>query len=270
MANSILDTIVSSVRSQLPIRMREMPISSLEDRPLFSRKPLSFASALRKTDLTIIAEIKRASPSAGVIRDDFDAAQIAASYSHSGADAISVVTESEYFQGSVDYLEDVRACTRLPLLRKDFIVDPYQICEARAYGADAVLLIVCVLSAQQLIELQDAASELHLSTLIEVHQEDELDRIDLERTQILGVNNRDLATFEVDVLRAGRILANIPDRVVRVAESGMRTGEDLAVARRRGIDAVLIGEAFMRAPDPGARLEGLRSSAQSVLDGFSS
>ena len=213
----------------------------------------------------MIAEIKKASPSKGLIREDFDPETIARQYTLGGAAALSVLTEPLHFQGHPDYLQTARAASPLPVLRKDFIVDPYQVLEARAWGADAVLLIAAVLDRTALNDLHDAASELGLACLVEVYDAAELDRIDFDRVRILGVNNRDLRTFTVDIGHSIRLFEQVPDTVVRVSESGLRTGADLARLQRRGIDAVLIGETFMRASDPGRKLRALLEEAGQAL-----
>jgi indole-3-glycerol phosphate synthase len=261
MAATILDTIVDSVRTRLPERMRERPAHTLRDSELFSQPVRSLQSALRQDRLAVIAEIKAASPSAGWIRENPDVSDIALSYRQAGAAAVSVVTEPDHFQGRLEWLELARRTAEVPVLRKDFIIDPYQILEAKAFGADAVLLIAAILDASLLAELHEAAAELGMDALVEIHDGRELDRVDLDRIRILGVNNRNLRTFNVDIRHAGRVLAGVPERLVRVAESGLKTANDLATVRRQGIDAVLIGEAFMRAPNPGLALKHLVEGA---------
>ena len=262
---TILEQIARTVRERLEERKRRVPVSLLEERSHYQSPTLPLAPALRTGELAIIAEIKKASPSRGIIRREFNVPELARQYKWHGAQAISVLTEPDYFQGSLEHLEAARRTVDLPLLRKDFILDPYQIIEARAYGADAVLLIAALLDPVQLHELHAMATELGLSCLVEVHSEAELDRLDLDKIEILGVNNRDLHTFEVDVNRAVRVLRHVPERIVRVAESGLRTADELVHLRRHGIDAVLIGEAFMRAPHPGEALERLRREVQQRL-----
>ena len=264
MADSILDQIVASVRERLSGTRNKIRESDLKDHPLFHRETLSLADAIRRDRLAIIAEVKKASPSQGVIRDDFDPEELSATYAEAGAEAISVLTEPNFFQGHLDHLETARKTVGIPLLRKDFIIDPYQIIEAKAHGADAVLLIATLLSRQQLDELWSAANECGMESLVELYEERELDRIDMDRVRILGVNNRDLQTFEIDTDRASRILSRAPDHIVRVAESGFKTSEDLHRASQAGIDAVLIGETFMRAENPGECLSGLRNNAYSI------
>jgi indole-3-glycerol phosphate synthase len=258
---TILDQIVADTQALIAGRKRDMPLRLLEARPAFTRPTLPFGPALRQDELAFIAEIKKASPSKGVIRPDFDPPGFARQYRDGGAAALSILTEPLHFQGSLDDLEQVRGAVDLPLLRKDFIVDPYQLVEARAYGADAVLLIAAVLDRHRLSDLHQAAGALGLACLVEVYDLAELDRIDFERVDVLGVNNRDLRTFEVDIDHSLRVFERVPGTVVRVAESGLRSARELAYLRAHGVDAVLIGETFMRAPSPGEKLAELRRGA---------
>ncbi|QDX81436.1 indole-3-glycerol-phosphate synthase [Denitratisoma sp. DHT3] len=205
----------------------------------------------------VIAEIKKASPSKGVIRADFRPAEIAASYQRGGAACLSVLTDSQFFQGAPDYLRQARAACALPVLRKDFLVDPYQVYEARAMGADAILLIVAALSLAQMREMEAIASDLGMAVLVESHDGDELDRALQLKTPLIGINNRNLRTFEVSLEATLAQLARIPgDRIV-VTESGILTPEDVALMRRHAVHAFLVGEAFMRAPEPGEELARL-------------
>lgn len=263
---SILDDIVADTRALVERRKRETPLSELEQRPLFEREPLSLYEPLCENELSFIAEVKKASPSAGVIRTDFNPARLAQQYAQNGAAAISVLTEPKHFQGAVEHLPWIRAhVPSLPLLRKDFIVDEYQLVEARAHGADAVLLIATALDAQQLFDLHQSADALGLDCLVEVYALEELDKIDFDQVRILGVNNRDLKTFEVDLNQSIRVFRRAPDHVVRVSESGLQAAEELATMRRYGIDAVLIGTTLVKADDPGAKLRALRESTAAQL-----
>jgi len=266
---TILDRIVADTLAALPRRKSLQSVHALEQRPAFTAPTLSLVQALRSPGATsgpaIIAEVKQASPSAGVIRREFNPVDIAREYKRAGARAISVLTEPLHFRGSLEDLSAVRLAADLPLLRKDFVVDEYQLVEARAFGADAVLLIASLLDKQQLADLHEAAEALGLTPLVEVHSEHELDRLDLDAVRVVGVNNRDLTTFEVDVDRAARVHALLPASVVKVAESGLRTALDLANVSRAGIDAVLIGEAFLRSPEPGIALRRLRDEAAALL-----
>jgi indole-3-glycerol phosphate synthase len=262
---TILDRIVADTRTLVARRKREMPASALECLGYFNSPVLPLERALRGGDVSFIAEIKQASPSKGRLRDDFDVCEIARQYKMAGAAAISVLTEPSYFQGALAHLAAVRSTVDLPLLRKDFVIDPYQLVEARAYGADAVLLIATVLDAVQLRDLHEAATGLGLSCLVEVYDLAELDRIDFDQVCILGVNNRDLHTFSVDLARSTQVFAEVPDSVVRVSESGLRSAIEIADLWRDGVDAVLIGETFMRCDEPGAALKNLREGVRSIV-----
>lgn len=258
--DTILGRIVEDTLEVVAQRKQDRPLSGLESEPGFSRSPVSLRKALSTKDLSIIAEVKKASPSKGVIREDFDPAGIAGSYRDGGASALSVLTEPLHFQGHPDFLRSVRAEVDLPLLRKDFILDPYQVVEARAWGADAILLIVACLEREQLAELQAAAVELDLDVLVELYDPRELDRVDLDVTPIIGVNSRDLRTFEVDLPGAIETLSLLPEGTIRVAESGLHAVGDFKLVHEAGIEAALVGESFMRAPDPGAALRTILES----------
>jgi indole-3-glycerol phosphate synthase len=209
----------------------------------------SFASAIQRgpDQLALITEIKKASPSAGVIVESFDPLEIAKNYARAGADAISVLTDEEFFQGHLSFLSPIRAAVAPPLLRKDFILDEIQIAESAAAGADAILLIVAALAQEQLIRLLEAAETYQLDALVEVHTLSELERALETSAQIIGINNRNLATFEVDLSVTEKLSEEVPQGIVLVSESGIRTAEDLARIKACGVDAVLIGEALMRA-----------------------
>jgi indole-3-glycerol phosphate synthase len=208
----------------------------------------SFMSALKRADKkhAVVAEIKKASPSAGVIAKLFDPIAIAKNYERSGADAISVLTDAQFFQGQLDYLAQVRGTVALPLLRKDFILDEVQIAESGAAGADAILLIVAALEQKQLVDLSKAAEKYQLDALIEVHTIAEIDRALDAGAKIIGINNRDLATLDVDLSITEKLSKQVPDDVVLVSESGIKSAEDVARMKRCGIDAILVGEALMR------------------------
>lgn len=262
---TILDRIVDDTRALVAKRKQAVPVRILEERIEAAGVTRSLEAALRQNHLAVLAEIKKASPSKGVIREDFDVADLARQYEDHGADAISVLTEPLHFQGSLDNLALARQAVDLPLLRKDFIIDPYQLLEARAYGADAVLLIAAVLGRDDLYDLHQVAHELGLACLVEVYAHHELDKLDFDQVKILGVNNRDLRTFEVDINHSLRVFEEVPADVVRVSESGLRTADDLAHLQRHGVDAVLIGETFMRAAEPGEKLSTLRRDVQTLL-----
>ena len=207
----------------------------------------------------VIAEIKKASPSKGVIREDFHPAEIARSYSEGGAACLSVLTDRDFFQGADAYLQEARAACNLPVLRKDFTIDPYQVVEARALGADAVLLIVAALEDGQMAELYAAACEFGLDVLVEVHNRAELDRaLDLPLSMV-GINNRNLHTFDTSLDTTIDLLPHIPEDCLVVTESGIHTTDDVSQMRSAHVHAFLVGEAFMRAEEPGAKLQALFS-----------
>ena len=254
----ILDDIVAAKRTELAVQKQQVPLSQLQDMALFRATPLPFLRTLREwPGRAIIAEVKKASPSKGVIRADFEPLSLARIYAASGAAAISVLTERQFFQGSLDFLPLIRQHVALPLLRKDFLFDPYQVYEARAFGASAVLLIVAILSDGQLTELSSLAHALGLDCLIEVHDEAELRRALACGVRLLGINNRDLRTFHTTIETSERLLRLVPPEVTVVSESGLSRGEQLSRLEAQGARAFLIGETFMAAPDPGVPLRAL-------------
>jgi indole-3-glycerol phosphate synthase len=206
-----------------------------------------FRSALERDNLAVIAEVKKASPSAGIIAHSFNPIEIAEDYELNGANAISVLTDAKFFHGDLEDLGDVRSVVSLPLLRKDFILDEIQIVESVANGADAILLIVAALDQAQLVDLLRAAARYRLDALVEVHTDEELQRALDAGTKIIGINNRDLATFDVDLAVTERICREVPDDIVLVSESGIKTPADVARLKACGVDAILVGEALMRA-----------------------
>lgn len=257
----ILDDILKYRNEQLEHERSVCSLSEMKKRAekkLSERTPLSLAKALKKDTLSCICEVKKASPSKGLIRPDFRPVDIAREYEAAGADAISCLTEEHYFQGSTAYLSDIRRVVNIPILRKDFIFDEYQVFEAAAAGADAVLLIAAMLEFKRFAALYRLACDLGLSVLAEVHNEEELKKISCAEPQILGVNNRDLKTFEVDLGTVKRLrpLAKYCD--VFVSESGIRDNGDMRMVRSLGADAVLIGETLMRSESIADTLHGLR------------
>jgi indole-3-glycerol phosphate synthase len=258
---TILRKILARKAEEVAARRAKCSLASLEGRIQDQGVPRGFSQALQARIASgapaVIAEIKKASPSQGVIREDFHPAQIAVSYQEGGATCLSVLTDEDFFQGSDAYLQQARSACELPVLRKDFTVDPYQVVEARAIGADAVLLIVAALADAQLQELTQTAAELGLHILVEVHDRAELERALELSTQMIGINNRDLHSFETRLATTLDLLAHIPtDRVV-ITESGIHTRADVAMMRTAGVHAFLVGEAFMRAAEPGAKLQEL-------------
>ena len=252
-----LSTIVDHVKAQVEERQRKMPASVLRERPLFHTPTRDFAGSLTGSSRRIIAEVKRASPSKGLIRDNCEPVEVAKDYAGHGASAISVLTEERFFKGSLSYLEQIRGTVALPLLRKDFIIDPYQLTEARSYGADAVLFIAALLEPSRLRELREQATALSLDMLVEVHTEEELNAAIKAGAQLVGINNRDLKTFEVSLATTERLAPLIPTGMVAVCESGIDTVEQIRRVEELGIHVFLIGEALMRAAQPGKKLKEL-------------
>ena len=257
----ILKKIVARKYEEIAVRREARPEAALRARLAEADPPRGFVRALQaKHDLglpAVIAEIKKASPSKGVLREDFQPAAIARSYARGGAACLSVLTDIDFFQGSDDYLIQARAACDLPVIRKDFIVDPYQVVEARAIGADCILLIAACLDDTQLHDLNGLAHELGMDVLIEVHDGAELDRALTTDNRLIGINNRDLRTFEVDLGTTLGLLDRIPDGRVVVTESGILAPADVRLMREHRVETFLVGEAFMRAPDPGSRLAEL-------------
>jgi indole-3-glycerol phosphate synthase len=261
-----LDKIMATTRATVAGSRAAIPMADLERRAAL-HQPRGWAKALRaKSGAAVIAEIKKASPSKGLIRADFDPAWLAQRYAAGGAAALSVLTDEPYFQGSLRNLELASAAVALPCLRKDFTVDEYQLVEARAHRADAILLIAAALSDEELLRFTRAAHALSLDVLTEVHTAEELDRVLAlaEAPDAIGVNNRDLHTFEVRLETSLSLAARIPSTALRIAESGIATPADLARLRDAGFDAFLIGESLMRQPDPGVALGTLLAGAPAI------
>jgi indole-3-glycerol phosphate synthase len=260
-----LSQILSATQRRVEESIAIADLGQLE-RQAAAYKPRGFRKALEsagKSGVAVIAELKRASPSRGLLRSDFDPAQLAIELGQAGAAALSVLTEEEWFQGSLENLRLASAETRLPCLRKDFLIDEFQILEARANSADAVLLIVAALSQEDLIALRKRAAEFELDVLCEVHDEEELGRALDAGCDLMGVNSRDLRSFQVDLGTAFRLADMIPPDVVAVAESGIESGRDIAQLRWAGYNGFLVGETLMRAQSPGEALQRLLSEAAS-------
>ncbi len=257
----ILDRIVEQKRIQLVEEMKHISVEGLKSKIKGPgiHKPLDFYSAIKRNgEISIIAEVKKASPSKGVIREDFDPAGILSEYGKAGVQAVSVLTEKNFFLGADEYLVKARQSLPIPVLRKDFIIDLWQIYQSRCIGADAILLIVSLLPGDLLKKFMVIAGILGLHCLVEVHDEAELDRALEAGARIIGINNRDLKSFKVDLSVTGRLINRIPtDRAV-VSESGIHTAEDLRHLKSLGVDAVLIGEAFMKAPSIPEKVRELR------------
>jgi indole-3-glycerol phosphate synthase len=268
---SVLETIVAASRrrveaaravvsrGELDVRLAHVPAQGRAER---------FRATLAAEGVRVIAECKRRSPSRGILRHDYDAPAIALRYAQAGAAAISVLTEPSFFDGALAHLEAARAAVDVPLLRKDFVVDEYQVAEAAAAGADAVLLIAAALDQDALVQLLEAAAGICVAALVEVHDEDEARRAVDAGAAIIGVNNRNLKTLAVSLDTAHRVRHVLPDTCLTVAESGLRTGADVAALMQAGYDAFLVGERFMTEPDPGAGLAGLIGEATRAVEGL--
>ncbi len=245
----MLGRIITDKRDEVEQRKKSVPLATLEERLTRRQAPLDFAGALRGDGTRLIAEVKRASPSRGLLCPEFDPVKLAKTYAANGAAAISVLTEANYFQGSLDHLAAIRKEVALPLLRKDFIFDPYQVYESRAYGADALLLIVAILGQGQLGELLSLSHKLGMDCLVEVHNEAEVARALDSGAEVIGINNRDLKTFKVDIKTTRRLRPLIPAGYTVVSESGIRSGENVAELKGWGINAILVGETLVTAAD---------------------
>lgn len=263
MVSTILDEIVAYKREFLAAKMAQVSFDEMVQLADEVSAPPSFFEGLADgDDIAVIAEVKKASPSKGVIRADFDPVGIADIYEAHGASALSVLTDEKFFQGSADYLTQISNTVKIPILRKDFTIDPYQIYEARAIGASAILLIVSILSADELEEYLELSQELALDALVEVHTEEEL-MVALDvGAEIVGINNRNLKTFETSLETTFSFIDRMPDEVLKVSESGIYTRDDVVRVRDAGADAVLVGESLMREADIGAKLMELVGNGQ--------
>ena len=265
--SDILNKIVAVKREEIELAQRKKPLTVLREDAESRLLTRDFVGALRarqaKGEPAVIAEVKKASPSKGVLRQDFIPADIAQSYADHGAACLSVLTDRQFFQGEPDFLKQARASCHLPVLRKDFMVDAYPVYEARVMGADAILLIAACLDDQQMADLEALAMSLGMAVLVEVHDRPELDRALRLKTPLIGINNRNLRTFEVSLSTTLDLIRDVPaliggDRLL-VAESGILNAADVAMLRQAAVPAFLVGEAFMRAPDPGEALSQLFS-----------
>jgi indole-3-glycerol phosphate synthase len=265
---TILKKIVERKYEEIAERKSHTPYGNLEVAASVANvhnAPRGFAQALRHKvaigKAGVIAEIKQASPSKGIIRDPFIPADIARSYERSGAACLSVLTDSDFFKGHEDYLVEARAACKLPVIRKDFIVDEYQVLEARAIGADCILLIAACLDGEKLRELDRMARDLGMDVLVEVHNRPELElALEYTETELFGINNRDLHTFELSLNHTFELMGSVPSDRLIVTESGIHTRDDVVIMREKGIHVFLVGEAFMRADDPGEKLAELFQS----------
>ncbi|MBI1423464.1 MAG: indole-3-glycerol phosphate synthase TrpC [Gammaproteobacteria bacterium] len=259
----ILQKIIERKGEIVDARRINIPLEQVKEAIEGAPPPRGFVEALEEritlNQAAVIAEIKKASPSKGVMRENFDPVEIAKSYARASAACLSVLTDVDYFQGSDEYLQQARNASNLPVLRKDFMIDPYQIYESRALGADCILLIVACLTDHQLNELCGIAHDLDMDVLVEVHDEQELERALRLPNKLIGINNRNLHTFETSLNTTLSMLGKIPPDVLLVSESGVHTPDDVKLLREQGVKAFLVGEAFMSADDPGAKLKELFS-----------
>lgn len=262
MGADILAKIVAVKKREIAENRQKVAMASLEAAIAHAPPPRDFLGALAGPGpIRLIAEVKKASPSAGVIRADFDPAAIALAYAAHGARCISVLTDEEFFQGSLDYLRTIRASVAIPLLRKDFVIDAYQVLEARAAGADAVLLIAECLDDCQLRSLHNLTIDLGMAPLVEIYAPENLPRVIAAGAALIGVNNRDLRTFQVDLGRVLELRRVIPESATLVAESGIHSRADVLRLQEAGVDAMLVGESLMRAPDIGGAVDRLLGRA---------
>jgi indole-3-glycerol phosphate synthase len=252
-----LDELVGATREAVHRRKRERPLAELEREAGSQPEGRPFAEALSRPGTSLVAEHKRRSPSSGTIREGASCAEVVTAYERGGAAAVSVLTEEAHFGGSLADLREARAATELPLLRKDFTIDRYQLYEAKAAGADAVLLVVGAMSQGELAGLYREAHSLDLDAIVEIHDEEELERALEVDADVLGINNRNLEDFSVDIQRTFDLLADVPAGKVVVSESGIKSREQIDELEQVGVDAVLIGEILMRAPDPEAAVRAL-------------
>jgi indole-3-glycerol phosphate synthase len=256
--SDILNKILATKAIEVAAAKAKLSLDEVKTLALAQAKPRDFVGAIRAKiaagKAAVIAEIKKASPSKGIIRADFNPAEIAKSYEQGGAACLSVLTDVEYFQGSADYLKQARAACALPVLRKDFMIDAYQVYEARAMGADCILLIVAALELSQMRELEAVAHELGMAVLVEVHDGDELELALQLETPLVGINNRNLRTFDVTLQTTLSLLDRLPDDRIIVTESGIFTADDVKLMTDNNVHAFLVGEAFMRQADPGVEL----------------
>ncbi|MFO8011199.1 MAG: indole-3-glycerol phosphate synthase TrpC [Dehalococcoidia bacterium] len=253
----IIDNIIATTQLLLEERKSQKPLSELDCICMSRKPPRDFMEALRGPDLNLIAEIKRASPSKGILAPGLDAASLAREYQSAGAAAVSVLTETEYFNGSLDDLRLVQENISIPVLRKDFIIDPYQVWEARASQSDAVLLIAAALPMSDLARLHQAVIDLAMTPLVEIHNLKELEQVLELRPQIIGINNRDLSNFSVNLETTLQLRPLIPDDVIVVSESGIRNREDVERLREAGINAILVGESLVTSENPSSKIREL-------------
>jgi len=261
----ILDDIVEHKKGEIKISKELVPLEDLQLKIHDMQPPLDFYStAIADSSPKVISEIKKASPSKGLICENFDPVKIAKSYEINGASAISVLTDEKFFQGSLEYLSRIKTVVDIPLLRKDFTIDPYQIYEARAHGADIVLLIAAILDKAQIKEYLEIVDSLNMNAIVEIHNHEELEKVFDTGCNIIGINNRDLKTFEVDLSTTVELIKYIPEDVLVISESGISNPDDIKMLRKLGVNTFLIGESFMKSDDPGGTLNKYLSQIESV------
>jgi indole-3-glycerol phosphate synthase len=253
----MLDKIIAQKRQEIEQRKKESTINYLQQRIAQQKPTLDLALALKGDHIQLIAEVKQASPSRGMLIPNFNPIELAQTYAEGSAAAISVLTEENYFMGSIEHLAEIKEVVGLPLLRKDFIFDPYQVYESRAYGADALLLIAAILNQEQLKELVSLSHSLGLRCLVEVHNKGEVERAILSEAEIIGINNRDLNTFTIDITTTRRLRPLIPKERIVVSESGIKSKRDIEKLGKWGVDAVLVGEALVTASDIPTKMKEL-------------
>ncbi len=257
--DTVLDRILTHKLTEIARDRRMVPMATVAHNARIAPPALDVIGALRRETVALIAEVKHASPSRGVLIDPFRPMSLARTYAENGAAMLSILTDEQFFKGHLDYLREIRAAVKIPLLRKEFVIDSYQVYEARAAGADAVLLIVAALDDVQLADLHALIVQLGMTALVEVHNEAELERALKLTPRLIGINNRNLKTFDVDLKTTGRLAQMIPDDVTLVAESGMKTTADIHHMGQLGAHAVLIGEGLVTAPDTGAAVRAFSS-----------
>ena len=254
----ILQKIVERKKQRVQEEKREEPLEELLLKIQLQSPCRDFKMALDKREISLISEVKKASPSRGVMKEDFDPAQIAMEYEKAGVDAVSVITEEEFFLGRPEYLETVRDIVSVPVLRKDFIIDTYQIYQSRAMGADAILLIASILTGEELLEFYETAKGIGLHCLVETHTVEEVEKALSAGADIIGINNRDLSTFKTDISKTAEIIKHIPKGKTTVSESGIMSGDDSKRVHEMGADAVLVGQSIMESGSIGEKVKELR------------
>jgi len=259
---TILDKIATQKLVRLSLQKERVALERMIEKAKKAPEPRDFAAALKRNrEISLIAEIKKASPSKGLLKESFDPADIARSYENSGASAISVITEEDFFSGSPDFLESARGATTLPILRKDFIFDSYQVYEAKVLGADAILLIVSLLEPEKLSELSAIAEEIGIAALVETHNKKEIEQAIQSGTSIIGINNRDLKTMTVDRKTAVRLANELPAEAVKIVESGIDSSEDMRMFEKIGYDAALVGESIITSKNVEEKIRSLMGKA---------